>query len=247
MERHVISLSVYQQGWAPHTTWEPGTQWEIRPSGHSLVSADLQITAVWEVDSTRWPEVTPFKRALIQVASLFPLSPFLGESQAFPLFSQTFPLLLSLGHLYLKRLLLFIYPVVSETPWTATCQILLSLTISWSLPKFMSIALVMPSSHLILYHPLLLLPSILPRIRDFSSESAVAIRWSINWALSFSIIPSNKDSGLISLKIDWFDLLVVQATLRSLHQHHNSKAKICGTLSSLWSTSHNHTWPLGRP
>ena len=97
------------------------------------------------------------------------------------------------------------------TPWTAACQAFLSLTISWSLPKFMSIALVMPPIHLILWCPPLL-PSVFPSIWVFSSESAVHIRWPKYWSFSFSISPSNKYSGLISLKINWFDLLAVQGT-----------------------------------
>ena len=96
------------------------------------------------------------------------------------------------------------------TPLTAACQASLSLTISQSLPKFMSIASVMPSSHLILWCPLLLLPSICPSIRDFSNESVVCIKWPKYWSFNFSIIHSNKYSGLISLKTDWFDLLAVQ-------------------------------------
>ena len=101
------------------------------------------------------------------------------------------------------------------TPLTAAYQASLSLTISWSLPKFMSIAsLVMSSSHLILWCPLLLLHSIFPCIRDFSSELAVEIRWPRYW--SFSISPSDEHSGLVSLEIDWFDLFAVQGTLRSL-------------------------------
>ena len=102
----------------------------------------------------------------------------------------------------------------------------LSLTISQSLPKFMSIALLMPSSHLILWCPLLLLPSIFSSIRDFSYESAVHIKWPEYWSFSFSISPSDEYSGLISLKIDWFDLLAVQGTFKSLLQQHNSKASI---------------------
>ena len=109
------------------------------------------------------------------------------------------------------------------TPGTAACQASLSLTISQSLPKFMLIALVMPSSHLILWHRLLLLPSIFPSIRDFSSESSVCIRWPKYWNFSFSISPSNEYSGLISLKID---LLAVQGTFRSLLQYHSSMASI---------------------
>ena len=112
------------------------------------------------------------------------------------------------------------------TPWPAAWQAFLSLTVSRSLPKFMSIALVMPSSHLILWCPLLLLPSIFPSIKDFSSESAIHIRWPKYWSCSFSISPSNKYSGLFFLKIDWFDLLAVQGTFRSLLQHHSSKTSI---------------------
>ena len=101
------------------------------------------------------------------------------------------------------------------TPWTAACQASLSLTISQSLPKFMCIELVMPSNHLILCHPLLLLPLIFPRSRVFSNELALCIRWPKNRSFSFSISPSNKYSGLTSFMINWFDLLAVQGTLKS--------------------------------
>ena len=97
---------------------------------------------------------------------------------------------------------------------------------SWSSPKLMSIELVMPSSHLILCHPLHLPPSIFPSIRVSSNESALCIRWSKYWSFSFSISPSNEYSGLISFRIDWLDLLSLQGTLKSLLQHHNSKASI---------------------
>ena len=107
------------------------------------------------------------------------------------------------------------------TPWTAASQNSLSLTISWGLPKFMFLVLVMPSSHLIFWHPLLLLLSIFPSIRDFSNELSVYIWWSKYWSFSFSISPSSDYSGLISLKIHWFDLLAVQGTLRSIIQHHS--------------------------
>ena len=124
-------------------------------------------------------------------------------------------------------LLLFSRPVMPNSLWPHGLQhASLSLTVSWSLPKFMSIALVIPSSHLILWHPLLLLPSIFPSIRDFSNESAVHIRWPKYWNFSFSISTSNKYSGLISFEIDWFHLLGVQGTLRSLLQHHSSKASV---------------------
>ena len=112
----------------------------------------------------------------------------------------------------------------SATPQTTARQTSLPLTISQSLPKVTSIALVMPSSHLILWHPLLL-PSILSSIRDFSNVS-VHIRWPKYWSFSFSINPSNEYSGPISLKIDWFDLFSVQVTFKGLLQHHSSRASI---------------------
>ena len=112
------------------------------------------------------------------------------------------------------------------TPWTAACQASLSITNSWSSPKPMSIESVMPSNHLILCRPLLLLPSIFPSIRVFSNESALCIRWPKYWNFSFTISPSNEHPGLISFRMDWWDLLGVQGTLRSLLQHHSSKASI---------------------
>ena len=110
------------------------------------------------------------------------------------------------------------------TPWTAAHQASLSFTLSLSL--LMSIESVMPSNHLILCYCLLLLPSIFPSIRVFSSESALPIRWPKYWSFSFSISPSNEHSGLISFRMDWLDLLAVQGTLKSLLQHHSSKASI---------------------
>ena len=112
------------------------------------------------------------------------------------------------------------------TPWTAAHQASLSFTISQSLLKFIFIESVMLSNHLILCHPLLLLPSIFLIIRVFSNESALRIRWPKYWSFSFTISPSNEYSGLISFRIDWFDLFAVQGTLKSLLQHHNSKASI---------------------
>ena len=114
----------------------------------------------------------------------------------------------------------------SVTPWTAACQASLSITNSRSPPKAMSIELVMPSSHLILCHPLLLLPSILPSIRVFSNESTLHIRWPIYWSFSFSISPSSEHPGLICFRMDWLDLLAVQGILKRLLQHHSSKASI---------------------
>ena len=112
------------------------------------------------------------------------------------------------------------------TPWTAACQASLSITNSQSLLKLMSIELVMPSNHLILCHPLLLLPSIFPSTRVFSSESVLHIRWPKYWSFSFGISPSNEYSVLISFRMDWLDLLAVQGTVKSLLQHHSSKASI---------------------
>ena len=116
---------------------------------------------------------------------------------------------------------------IFATPWTAACQASLSITNSQSLLELMSIELVMPSNHLILCCPLLLLPSILPSIRVFSNESVLHIRWpKYQMEFSFSISPSKERSGLISFRMDWLDLLVIQGTLKSLLQHHSSKASI---------------------
>ena len=112
------------------------------------------------------------------------------------------------------------------TPWTAARQASLSITNSWSLLKLMSTEFVIPSSHLILCCPLLLLPSIFSSIRVFSNESVFCIRWPKYWRFSFSISSYNEYSGLISFRMDWLDLLAVQGTLKSLLQHHSSKASI---------------------
>ena len=111
------------------------------------------------------------------------------------------------------------------SPWTSVCQAFLSITNSQRLLKLMSIESVMPSNHLILCRPLLLLPSIFSSIRVFSNDSVLCFRWSKYWSFSFSISPSSAYSGLISFRMDWLDLLVVQGTLKSL-QHHSSKASI---------------------
>ena len=132
------------------------------------------------------------------------------------------------------------------TPWTAARQASLSITNSRSLFKLMSIASVMPSNHLILCHPLLL-TSILPsiRVRVFSNESVLRIRWPKYWSFSFNISPPNEYSGLISFRIDWLDLLAVQGTLQSLVQHHSSKSINSSVLSFLYSptlTSIHDSW-----
>ena len=120
----------------------------------------------------------------------------------------------------LSRVRLFV------TPWTAACQTSLFITNSQTLLKLMSIESVMPPSHLILCHPLLLLPSIPPRIRVFSNESTLRIRWPTYWSFSLSISPSKEHPGLISFRMDWLDLLAVQGTLKNLPQRHSSKASI---------------------
>ena len=121
----------------------------------------------------------------------------------------------------------------SETPWTAACQASLSITNSWSLLKLMCMESEMPSNYLILCHPLLLLPSIFPSTRGFSNKSVLCIRWPKYCSFSFSISSSNEYSRLISFRIDWFDLLAVQGTLKSLLQHHSSKTNSL-TLSFLY-------------
>ena len=133
----------------------------------------------------------------------------------------------------------------SATPWITAHQASLSITNSQSLFKLMSIELVMPSSHLILCHPLLLLPPVPPSIRVFSNESALCIRWPKCWSFSFSISPSNEHPGLISFRMDRLDLLAVQGTLKSLLQHHSSKVSIlqCSAFF-IKSNSHIYTWLL---
>ena len=155
-----------------------------------------------------------------------------------------------------SRTLLLIYPIhnsfssvqllscvrLFETPWTIARQAFLSIANTRSLLKLMSITSVMPSNHLILCCPFLLLCSIFPSIRNFSDESALHIRWPKYWSFSFSFSPSKEYSGLISFRMDWLDLLAVQGTLKSLLQHHSSKASIlrCSAFY-LQSNSHIHT------
>ena len=133
------------------------------------------------------------------------------------------------------------YVLFFVTPWTAARQASLSITNSRSLLRLMSIELVMPSDHLILCPPLLLLPSIFPSIRVFSNESVLFIRWPKYWSFSFSISPSSQYSGLIYFRMDWLDLLAVQGTLKSLLQHHSSKASILQRSAFFMVQSHIHT------
>ena len=134
------------------------------------------------------------------------------------------------------------------TPWIAARQAFLSITNSWSLLRLMSIESVMPSSHFILCHPLFLLPPIPPSIRVFSNESTLRMRWPKYWSFSYSIIPSKEHPGPISFRMEWLDLLAVQGTLKSLLQHHSSKASILRhsafftvQLSHLYMTTKNHS------
>ena len=129
-------------------------------------------------------------------------------------------------HIQFSSVQLLSHVQLFATPGTAACQTSLSITNSWSLLKLMSIEVVMPSNHLVLCHPLLLLPSIFPSIRVFFNESVLHIRWSQYWSFNFNISPSNEYSGLISFTMDWLDLHAVQGTLKSLLQHHSSKASI---------------------
>ena len=126
-------------------------------------------------------------------------------------------------------------------PWIVAPQTSLSIINSWSLSKLMSIELVMPSNHLILCRPLLLLPSIFPSIRVFSNESALCIRWPKYWSFSFNTSPSNEHPGLISFRMDWLDLLAVQGTLKGLLQHHSSKASIFQQ-SAFFTVQHSHPY-----
>ena len=133
------------------------------------------------------------------------------------------------------------------TPWITAHRASLSITNSQSSLKLMSTESVMPSSHLILCHPLLLLPPIPPSIRVFSNESTLRMRWPKYWSFSFSIVPSKEIPGLISFRMDWLDLLAVQGTLKNLLQHHSSKHQFFGTQLSSQSNSHIHIWPLEKP
>ena len=138
-----------------------------------------------------------------------------NRSQCFPYKSFQFSSVQSLSHIQL-----FV------TPWITACQASLCITNSQSSPKSISVESVMPSSHLILCRPLLLLPTIPPSIRVFSNESTLRMRWPKYWSLSFSIIPSKEHQGLISFRMDWLDLFAVHGILKSILQHHSSKASI---------------------
>ena len=150
------------------------------------------------------------------------------------LYTSGFSSVQSLSHVWL-----------SKTPWITTCQGSLSITNSQSPLKLMSIESVMPSNHLILCRPLLLLPSIFPSIRVFSNESVLHIRWPKYWSFSFNIGPSNEYSGLIFFRMDWLDPLAVQGTLKSLLQHHSSKTSILQR-SAFFIVQLSHPYKIGR-
>ena len=135
---------------------------------------------------------------------------------------------------------MFSHSIVSHsvTPWTAASQASLFFTISWSLLRLMSIELVMPSNHLVLCHPLLFLPLIFPSIRVFSDESALCIKWLKYWSFSFSISPSNEYSGLVSFRMDWFDLLAVKGLSRLFSNTTVQKHQFFDAQPFLWSNSH---------
>ena len=151
--------------------------------------------------------------SLFQIHSLTKSGPIFFQDSLFHFSSSQFSWSISRVHLFV-------------TPWTGPGQACLSTTNSWSLLKLMSMESVMPFNHLNLYHPLLLPPSIFPSLRVFANVSALRIRWPEYWSFSFSISPSKEYSGLISIRMDWLDLLAVQGILKSLLQHHSSTASI---------------------
>ena len=210
-----------------------------------------------------WPAVTYLHwegaQRADRPASAGPSGPGCEGRSAHHLFDARTPLQHSIATLSQTRLGIYFSSSVSSvqlfshvwlfaTPLIAARQASLSITNSWSLLKLMSIESVRPSNHLILCHPLLLLPSIFPSIRVFANESVLHIRWPKYWSFSFSISPSNEYSGLISFRMDWLDLLAVQGTLKSLLQHHSSKASVlqCSAFFMVQLTS-VHPGRLGAP
>ena len=169
---------------------------------------------LWKSDQSYIP-ISQVKKTKVkdQLANLCLRNHFQGFNFQFTSLFLQFSSVQSLSHVRLFA-----------TPWTAARQASLSITNSQSSHKLMSIESVMPSNHLILHHPLLLPPSIFPSIRVFSNESALHIKWPKCWSFSFSISPSDEYWGLIFFRMDWLDLLAVQGTLKSLLQHHSSKA-----------------------
>ena len=150
-------------------------------------------------------------------------------------------------HKWLSSVQLLSHVWLFATSWIAAHQASLSITNYRSSLRLTSIESMMPSSHLILCRPLLLLPPIPPSIRVFSNESTLRMSWPKYWSFSFSIIPSKEHPGLISIRMDWLDLLAVQGTLKSLLQHHSSKASILWHSAFFTEDSHFHTWPQEKP
>ena len=185
-----------------------------------VVRADIQFSSpfVWQAARALWPDVLSplWIQSFVLHSRLL-----LCESWCQMLRGQGF-----LGTFQFSSVQSLSHVRLFASPWTAARQASLSITNSRSLLRLMSIESVIPSNHLILCHPLLLLPSIFPSIRVFSSDSVLCIRWPEYCSFSFSISPSNEYSGLTSFRMDWLDLLAVQGTLRSLLQHHSSKASV---------------------
>ena len=201
-------------------------------STHSLYSV------LWPCWAPQCPPDAPYTWHHVPTCVFTPFSCCFGASMSVCFFSmvQFFSSVQLLSHVRLFA-----------TPWTEARQASLSITNSQSLLKLMSIESVMPSNHLILSHPCLLLSSIFPSIRVFSNESALRMKWPKYWSFSFNISPSNERPGLISFRMDWLDLLAVQGTLKSLLQHHSSKASILHHSAFFMVHSHIHTWPLEKP
>ena len=205
---------------------DSGAWWVIV---HSVEKSQTQLKQLSTAQSA-WVPVHFTQEIWSYTSSAFCFREFPRNISRYHKFSPAHPEgSLQTGTLFFNRFssVLFNHSAMSDpvTPWTAACQASLSITNSWSLPKF-QVSCIMPSNHLSLCHPLLLLPSIFPSIRVFSSESVLHISWPEYWSFSFSISPSNEYSGLISFRIDWFDLLAIQGTLERLLQHHSSKASI---------------------
>ena len=182
----------------------------FQPHGEPQISLQVAYGPIWKGETEKKPRIAKMKHSRKTYHSLIQPHFRLPTIEVNIVLSP-----IQLGHIRLFA-----------TPWTAAFQDTLSITNTHSLFKFMSIESVMASNHLVLHHPLLLLPSIFASIRVFSNESALRIRWPKDWSFSFSISPSNEYSGLISFRMDCFDLLAVQGTLESLLQYHSLKASI---------------------
>ena len=182
----------------------------FQPHGKPQISLQVTYGPIWKGEIEKKPRIAQMKQSRNTYPSLI--------QPHFRL--PTIEVSIVLSPVQLSHIRLF------ATPWTAARQATLSITNSQSLFKLMSIESVMPSNHLILCQPLLLLPSIFPSIKVYSNGSVLLIRWPKYWSFSFSISPSNEYSGLISFRMDWLDLLAVQGTLKSLLQHHSSKASV---------------------